>query len=735
MPAALSSLFFIAALAFAMTVGPQTRPWTWGPAMVCLGLALLCGLRCRFRDSLRAPGGFLLVFSLLTVTWIAIRAMGSPVPEMARADLLLLSIAVGAFCWIRTIDGNPAAQRIFHWGVVVLLAANLAVMYYQKKIPGFIPLFHSKPSATALTGFFGHYIEASNFLVATSLWTAGAALFGPHNRVTKTLFLIVSITGLAAVSMTGGRGGVAGGAAGTAAFFTMMLILAKKRQSRWFAPAVVAVPILGAIAVVYLLFGWQAAQKARNIKNAGDLDRLLDNNARLHAIGITWDCISDHPMEGGGSRSVSWEAFRHSDPQQYGNMTEARLEYVHNEFLQAAADYGIIGAVLIVFLLIAFILHSILSTSFRPRDLPPDHGDALILGGFAALAGLITQSWFSFIFHLSPGVFLLGTSLGMIAWRGPCKKPAITRLLPRIALGTPAIASAVILAIFGVPGTVATRILWDSEYSKYRDIHAHNRISNLAEAMHWWKESSIVGQRALLLQKQVGDTPDEHGIQTARSAIADYQEASQLHPFEPIYPVNAGILQSLIGDYELAQISLEKGVSLQAKQEPAFRARFSLATHYLRRGLHELRKQNYEAAVSQLELAVSAIETTAENMHWVTPDVHTLRITIYENSGVALEAAGDEKAAFEAYKTAASFHKGGYNHYRIALLHGKIGRRLWMEREPERALAMFLNAKRSIQEARGELPAGIRSEDRARFTDYLDKSIGFLKGAKVEPAQ
>ncbi len=45
-----ASLFLVLALILATTLGPQTRPWSWGPAMLALGAALVAALPMLWRS-------------------------------------------------------------------------------------------------------------------------------------------------------------------------------------------------------------------------------------------------------------------------------------------------------------------------------------------------------------------------------------------------------------------------------------------------------------------------------------------------------------------------------------------------------------------------------------------------------------------------------------------------------------------------------------------------------------
>lgn len=734
---ALSSFFFISALAFAMTIGPQTRPWTWGPAMVCLGLALACGLRCRLRPDVRLPGPVVLSLACITAAWFGTRAVLSPVPELGRADLLLLAAAIAAFCWIRTIDGNVRAQRMFHWGVAALLTANLAVMYLQWKDPSFLPLFHSKPADKMLTGFFNHYIETANFLVAVSLWTAAAALWGPHRAITKTLFLLLAIAGLAGVVVSGGRGGVAGGATGCVTFFILLLIQARTRKAKWFGPAVIAVPILAAGAAAYLFFGWQTAQKIRGMEEnrAADITRLLDNNARLFAIGIAVECIAQHPLAGGGARSFSWESHRFNDPSEYGNMTTRRLEYVHNEFLQAASDYGIPGVALIFLLLVCLILNCFIRSIFAPPDSTDDPSDALRLGGLAALIGMLTQACFAFSFHLIPGAILLGSSLGMISYQDKSGDSRNGIIPMRLLLAAPAAFAMGLLLWFGYTGSMATKALWSSEYSKYRHLYTSFRIDNLTSAITWWPHSSLFEQRGLLLLDRAGKPSDPNFPERINQAIDDFITATRQHPHEPAFAVHLGNAYSFKGANEQAEQWFEKAILLQAKQEPAFRAHLSFAGHYLRQGQREFHPDHPAKALESFENAAAQIEIAIRKMHWPDKDMQEFRLTVHDHLGLAKESDKDFKGALETFNFASTLPLGQRMHYRSAVVIGKMAKDVWFERDPERALSRFIYARHKINEARGYLPPGVTNEQRKEYVDYLDRTISFLKAAKVEPAK
>ena len=161
----------------------------------------------------------------------------------------------------------------------------------------------------------------------------------------------------------------------------------------------------------------------------------------------------------------------------------------------------------------------------------------------------------------------------------------------------------------------------------------------------------------------------------------------------------------------------------------------SLANHYLRKGLRWFDPANPDPAHDALELAASEIETAVASMHWVMADMREPRVAIHESLGTAREAVGDREGALESYNFACTLYGGSRAHYRAGVLIGKMAVEAWSQRKPSEALKDFIEARRRIGLAGNNLPAGVSPSQRIEYIDYLDRTIKFLKGAKVEPAR
>jgi tetratricopeptide (TPR) repeat protein len=728
-----SAIFLVAALVLAVVLGPQTRPWTWGPAMAALGIAVLAAVPVIWKRG-KAPADFgLLAAGTLTAAWFAWRAWVSPVAELGQADLLLVGGAVGAFVSIRAITGNPLAERILSWGIALLLLANLVVIGKQMQDPGFSPVFQTHASATMVSGFFAHYNEAANYLIASAMLVAAAALFGRHALATRMLWLLLALAGLAGVWFTRSRGGIFGAAVGCGVFAAIALMLGKRRDARWFAPALVAIPVIGLAIGAFLFMGWQDAQETRRAGTG--IEQLLDNSCRLYFLGIATSCIRLHPWLGGGSRSFSWECFRFVDAKAQGDIITHRPELVHNEWIQSATDYGLAGAGLLAGWLGVLALAAILRVLFEETPKERDSRDAWRLGALAGLAGMLVQSCFSFVFHLLPGILLLGICLGQMS-RSTARSPNPQTLGSRMLLSIAAIACAALLLPAGWLGIQVTRILWPTWFSQQAAAtSAESRIDALSEAIGLWPQAAFYQERAAVFQSLAGSNAGADFRESAERAIDDYQEAARRHPYDPRLAVNRAILLSQVRRDAEAEQWYAKAIQLQGGMEPGFRSHFSLANHYLRKGLRQFRPDDPRPALAALELSAEQIETAAQQMHWVIADMREPRVSIHESLGTVREAAGDRAGALESYNFAAKLEGGTRAHYRAAVLIGKMAVAEWAKRRPSEALTLFIDARKRIGQAGNALPQGVTLSQRVEYLAYLDRTIAFLTGAKIEPVR
>ena len=720
-----SSIFFVAALVLAVVIGPQTRAWSWGPALLALGISVSAALPVFWRKDRPPLGVVLCAFCALVAAWFGWRAWASPVPELGLADLLLLAGCVGTFLSIRAIEGNAVAERILIWGIALLLLANIGVVAKQVLEPGYTPVFRSR-AGDFPSGFFAHYNEAANYLIASSLLVAAAAWFGRHATATRVLFGLIAIAGLAAVYFTRSRGGILGAAIGSGVFVAIAMAIGKRRQARWFGLALIAIPIAGFAIAAFVFNGWHDAQ---NLRQAGsDVWALLDNNCRLYYLGVALSCISLHPLFGGGSRSFSWENFKFANATLQGDMATHQAEQVHNELLQAATDYGIIGAGLLIGLVGSLVVISVVRILVPKDSKGFQAGDAWRLGGMAALAGMFVQSCFSFVFHLFPGVLLLGICLGQLSCGVSMPRPRPVQIGARGILSAAGLACIALTFLWGWKGTQVTRILWPSYFSKGPVISSELKVKALSDAVQVWPHATFHLEQATLIQAAAAADPSAASPETLDRAIHTYEKAGQLNRFDPTPAVNRANLLSFLRRDREAEAAFNLAIRLQGGMEPAFRAHFSFARHLTSVGR---RQSDPVAAKAIQEVAAQQMEQAVKQMHWVIQDMQAPRVAVHENLGLARERCGDVQAALQAYDFAAALQKGSKAHYHAGALIGRMASKIWAQNRPAEAYGYFIESKRRIGLAK-ELPQNVTAAQRAEFLAYVDRGIQLMKTARIK---
>jgi hypothetical protein len=730
---ALSAAFLVIALWLAVVFGPQTRPWSWGPALIPLAASLITALPLLRRKDRIQTDAALIFLGILTTAWFAARAWMSPVREDATTELLLLTSAVGIFTVVRCIADDRRARNALIWGITLLLLASVIVCAIQVADPSYSPVFRARADDKMISGFFAHYIDGSNFLVACSMIVGATAMLGAHAFATRCFFGIVALGGFAATWFTLSRGGILAGIVATIVLIIGFVIVGRKEGRRWFAPLIIALPLIGIAAGSYLLHGW-AMRSDGTAQGIGTVAATMDNTCRLHYLGIAFSCIFSHPLMGGGAGSFSWECFRFMDPKILGNMIGNRPEMVHNEFLQAATDYGLIGAGLLTLLITGMFIAGFTRMFTDRSEDGIGSTDAWRVGGAAALAGMLTQSMFSFVFHLLPGALMLGLAMGLIS-RVPAAVRGRKSPVSNALLALAGAATITMLLPRAWDGTRILWLLWPTHFSKHPELSEKARIQALDEAIRIWPQSSFHAEHAALRQSLAGSDPKVPPATAFSLAIDDLGQASALDPFEPSHVVQRAYLLSHIGRDAEAESEFQRAIELQGGMEAGFRARFQLARHHLAKGRRALDRGNARQSLPILEEAVRLMEYACELSGWVRLDMQAMRAETHETLGIAREITGDRNGALERYNYAANVIRSKSAHYRAASAIARIARDEWSAMRLPEALARFIEAKSRVDRAEGTLPPGITPAQRDTFVAGIDWSIRMLRDAGVQPAK
>lgn len=714
-----ASVFLLLAIAASVTLGPQLAVWTSGPAWALLAVACLPALLLR----VPLPAG-VLGTGVALIGWLAWRAASSPVKEFAVADGLLLASAVAVFWIARGLLPRRGAVELLFTGLGVLVLANLAVMGMQVADPSRV-LWLPRGTETFPSGFFGYYGDAAAFLLGVALLAGGLVWDSRRAPWFRVFMAVIALAAAAGVVLSRSRGGLLGLGGGAAILLLCAPWLTLPRASRWRGVMALALPLVTVAGLLVLGTAFSEAQDVRGL-NEGAPGALGDNNARLFWWQLAASGIAAHPWQGGGSRSFSWENFHFWDGS-WEKFSRAKPEFVHNELLQMAHDYGIIGLLLLV-----VFLGAVAVAGITGRWSEGGKADtAVMLGGLAAVAGLLVHGCLHFVFHVPPAVLLLGLALAFaLATARPTgagKNPAV--LIPAACLG--------VLGFFSVKALAVFREL---EPVVYR-FGSHppgpeEALGRMEKAARTWPLPSLHQQRGKLSLIAAGTATGADQRLLLENAEAALREATAGHPHDPEIGVNlANTLSALQRDDE-AEREFERAIRLQGGLEWGFRARYSASAHHFRLAeRHRAADRTAESLAEMLRARDLFDEFAAGSAGDYGVEGREFRVALALHLGPRLESLARHEEADAEYARAMKIPGSESIPYLAARNLTAWGDAVWLERQPEEALRKFQRAANFINLARNNGFKGYAESDLGELSRRIVSKIQFLQGAGIRPAE
>lgn len=577
-----AGVLFSLSLVLAVALGGQSIDYTWGPALVLLGGALMAAGGEGWRLWCRSPAGWIApVLVVVAAAWIVWRCWWSPVREFGRSDALLAVAMVAACAWGMVVPARGGAVRLAMATLAGLGIANLGIGLCQLSNPAFSwPFLWRIPGFPS--GLFGHYNHLADFSLVSAAFLAARFFFGGERAWERGLQAAGVLANAGCVLLSGSRGGMLSLCCAAVVLVVLSALVSWRDKSprlRLLVVLSLAMPVLALAVAVPVL---RHFQERRGIENA-TLQGFGDNRTRLVSFGLAIDTASRHFWTGGGSRSFGWEKYAAWDPEVHGLQAQ-NDDFVHNEILQVATDYGWAGAAMVAAAVIAVVLTGLSGLMVR---LPGSGEDALTAGGMAALAGTLVHSNFSFVTHTLPGAVYLGLALGLILPRAAGTEAVPGRKAGKLAASAVFFPLALVLAVFGWVASRAYHLAWPVWYGSANLAEsspglALERLGKLSELWPASETSGKAGHLARSVAEREG-LPAEQRIEWLGRSADLYGKAALLNPFDPEWPVNRANVLSFLGRNREAEEEFEKAIRLQGGTEGGFRARYYLAAHLYRR--------------------------------------------------------------------------------------------------------------------------------------------------------
>jgi len=586
------------------------------PAFILQLLAFLLAATLATSLEVTASGLVVTVLALATLTaaWRPVRSWGwagwcvavamafaawrmsvSPVADLARRDALLLAAGGLVFAWTACF-ASAAHRRWWLHSVMVIALAGVGIGIYQAAgHPEFTPIFSGRNAAHYASGFYAHYNHFANFMLGAGFLAAGRLMHARETRRTRWLSAAVAASCFAGVIMSQSRGAYIGLGVGLLVLTGAWLLDLKRRRSERFRWLLLGGVVLAPVLAMSWWFAANHLLEGRKSKPDSVLFSDPDERANYFSFGL--EQALDHPIAGAGSRSYSYEYLRYWKNSELWR-SSSDIQFAHNEFLQTAADYGFVGFGLLVVALMAVFAKGIVSLAMEPdKGSEPDSGE--LIGALAAIAAMLTQSMFSFVFHMTPDVMVLGATLGMICvQRGPLSTAGADWVT-----GWRRVTGGVVFALFGL----AALLLSGRDAAAWWVIGRPGAVASGSspEVRHAaWKKAATLrpdyrfeSEAAALAMSLAGRVEPESREWWAKTALANAEAALARHPKDLQLRLRVALMLDGFSRFDEAEEHFRLLVPALDLKGSMLRIRFRYGSHCYRRAYALWRNRKPEEAL------------------------------------------------------------------------------------------------------------------------------------------
>jgi O-antigen ligase len=627
-----STMLFLLGIVSAGLFAIGMDPYSCGIPLVLMGLALVFGSWNRRQHG---RPGWVFALVVLTSLFFGVQMFRAPVQDFGRSDGLLLAGAVLAFWWVwssRTCMMRPLLGTL--WLMVV---ANIVVACVQKYSDvDFYPIYGQRATNTYPSGLYLHYNHFANFMVGVGLLSFGVAMAGKVGRWMKISAWLIYIICFFGVYLATSRGAWLGMGCGSAVVLVGWLAYLWREKRPYAGVSLVAATVL---APAVIMLAWQFGSKVVEERSGGD-------SGRLEMASMALEMIEEKPLWGGGSRSFFFDSIRKWNAKEL-YIGSGDVQYVHNEYLQAAVDYGLIGLGLLLLVFSVVMFRGVALLTMGANDTDADEG--MTLGAMAGLVGMGVQAFFSFVYHVLPDVLLMSMFVGILV-----SQPW-------------ALSSAAETAIEQDKGAVN------------------------------WVGYGLVGS---LLGLCV--------------ALFAFRDGAAWYVTRPGFNFPKPLL-------EVAAQRYEQAIAIR----PDFRVMSDLSQVWMK--MNRAEGESIETCKLRLERAidnqVALLKRAPDSFH----DRLNLAL-MFDSAGRFNDAEPIYEGIVDLLDARERFY-GTRFHYTRHLF--SRAHSVWRQREPERALILFMRAREQLR----LMQSDYEGVDREAFSKEIEKCIKFLEGANIKPAE
>lgn len=406
-------LLFLAFAVIQVLIGGTRMAFSL-PAYLLLGLAGL-GAFFSWRRSKPASSQLCLVGTAIFLGYILVRALLSPVPYIARSDIHSVLAGLVVYFLIACVLTDSRYRMVLVGLLLALALGHVVVGAVQfRNGDNFMPIswLQRYDYEQRASGFYvcpNHLAGLLEVLGVMGLSIACWSRWPVWGKVLVGYAVACCYVGLI---LTGSRGGYLSAVASLFVFGILSLAVLRRLEGRTFWA-------IGAVGSVTALFVGLAA-----VYYVGKSDFLKDraqntfetSNMRIDLWKAALQQWQLQPIIGTGSATYLY----------YGRLfrTEQMQRdpvYVHNDYLQLLAEYGLLGFAGMVGFLLLHLRHGWRNFArLGPKrvatsQLLPSNALALNIGALAAVTSYLVHSIFDFNLHIPANVLLLAFVFALLA--------------------------------------------------------------------------------------------------------------------------------------------------------------------------------------------------------------------------------------------------------------------------------------------------------------------------------
>ncbi|MDQ8188872.1 O-antigen ligase family protein [Roseibacillus persicicus] len=519
-----------------------------GSLLVCLSAA-------------SALSGWLLISAFLGGGYFILRAAYSPVWDLARKDVVLLTCALSALVAGACSFRYKLGSNMFLVTLIFLLIGHGVVAFYQGVVDSSYSFLGSaRVDRVGVSGFYYHRNYFAGFLeISAPLFVALAARGGRRWLLWGGVALSIAILSF----FSNSRGGFCVLVLGCLSTFIAMKF-SQGEEKRKIRPWV-AVFSLGLVCVA-LGGGWLAFDSILSKRGAIEVSLM----GRLGMAGIAFDVWKDSPLVGNGSYSYSY-LFPKNFAGLRGWYGDAKM--AHSDYLQIMAEYGLVGLGVVFFLIVSFSAQVLMLRSASGRE----NLSWISYSFVGILVAEVVRAVFDFNLHIAPNLILFSLIAG-----GVCERVLPnSRLFGKVAWSSQRVIYTIMLIAVGMGGIYSVRRelaaipIW---------LEVERAKSSRTVSLSMLREYSLAAPSHQVLRQTGRELLKKNDIVSLQQATEIYRIAVRLHPYDGEGLANYASCLDRAGQFSNAEEYHLRAIDAVGRRENKYGVLYGVGWHLVRRG-------------------------------------------------------------------------------------------------------------------------------------------------------